>query len=234
MAGSSALASIEGRIGYTFDDPSHLVTALTHTSYAGEHPGTESYERYEFLGDSVLGLAITLLIFDAMPDEPEGTMTRVRAQLVDEQTLVTVARAWGLGQGLRLGVGEDRAGGRDRDSILADAAEAVVAAIALDGGADRALAVVRSSWAPMLTDRLEAEDHRDARSRLQEILASKGVTIEYTYERSGPDHAAVFTATAVVGGEPIGRGTGPSKKAAAIAAAAHALDEGLADEITTL
>lgn len=234
MADSLPLAAIEEHLGYAFADPSHLATALTHTSYAGEHPGTESYERYEFLGDSVLGLAITLLIFEAMPDEPEGTMTRVRALLVDEQTLATVARSWDVGAALRLGVGEDRAGGRDRDSILADATEAIVAAIALDGGADRALRVVREVWKPILEDRLASEDHRDARSRLQETLASRGLSIEYTFERGGPDHAAVFTATALVDGKPIGSGEGASKKAAAVAAAADALDSGLPDEITSV
>lgn len=234
MAGGAPFGVIESQMGYTFTDPAHLEIALTHSSYAGENPRSESYERYEFLGDAVLGLATTLLIFDAMPDEPEGNMTKVRALLVDEVTLADVAQQWQVGHALLLGVGEDRAGGRERSSILSDVAEAIIAAVALDGGVQAALDVVRATWSPILKARLASDDHRDPRSRLQETLARHGAVVDYVYERSGPDHDASFAATAMVSDRSIGSGVGHSKKAAAVAAARDALHRGLPGEITSL
>jgi ribonuclease-3 len=141
-------------------------------------------------------------------------MTRVRASVVDEATLADVARRWHLGPALRLGVGEERAGGAERDSILSDAAEAVIAAVYLDAGFERAHALIADVWRPIVAERIDRETVIDSRSELQELLARRGTQVS---------HAVVFTASAIVDGDVVGTGTGGSKKAAAIAAARHAL-----------
>jgi ribonuclease III len=217
---------IESAIGHRFAEPALLWEALTHTSFAAEHAGTSSYERMEFLGDAVLELVTTSLIFEAMVDDPEGVMTKVRASIVDEPTLAHVARSWHLDLGLRLGVGEERSGGRARDSILSDAAEAVIAAVYLDAGFEQAAEVVESAWVDLIDDRLGRETVADGRSALQEALAKRGLEVTFSYEREGPDHAVTYTATAAVGGRTIGVGSGGSKKSAAIAAANDAIDRG--------
>jgi ribonuclease III len=222
----SAVAEIEAALGHDFSDPDLLREALTHSSFAAENPGFASYERLEFLGDAVLELVTTTMIFDAMDGEPEGVMTKVRASIVDEATLANVARAWHLGAGLRLGVGEERSGGRGRDSILSDAAEAVIAAVYLDAGFDSVSGVIERVWIDLINDRLDRETVADGRSALQEALAKRGLEVTFAYDRQGPDHASVYTATAIVDGEPIGSGIGGSKKAAAIAAADDALTRG--------
>ena len=215
---------VEASVGHRFVDPALLGEALTHSSYSGEHPGARSYERLEFLGDAVLELVTTQLIFEAMPAAPEGIMTRLRASVVDEATLAGVARRWNLGPALHLGVGEERAGGAERESILSDAVEAVIAAVYLDAGFDRVRDLVARVWEPIVADRIDRETVIDSRSELQELLAKRGTQVSFGYHREGPDHAVEFTASAVVDGEVVGMGTGPSKKAAAIAAARDALD----------
>jgi len=223
MAGD-ALAAVEGALGHDFSDRHLLVEALTHASYAAEHDGVAHYQRLEFLGDAIVELVTTDMIFAVMPDEPEGQMTKVRAAVVDEPTLATVGRAWGLDVAMRMGVGEERSGGRDRDSILSDVVESVIAAVYLDAGFSTTERLIRAVWGPIIDERIARTDVADARSRLQEQLATLGQTVSFTHERSGPDHAAVFTARAIVGGTVIGSGTGGSKKAAAIAAARDALE----------
>ena len=220
----TAISAIEASLGYTFDDPDLLMTALTHSSYVAEHDGTESYERLEFLGDAILELVTTDMIYHAMPDAPEGRMTRLRASLVDEGTLARVAAVWELGPGLRLGIGEERSGGRDRSSILSDAAEAVIAAVSLDGGMSQAERLVRGSWDEHLAERLERDHVIDPRSSLQERMAQRGESVRFDYRRSGPDHDVTFQATAYVGDRALGTGAGPSKKSAAIDAARDALE----------
>ena len=217
------ISAIEEVLGYRFTDTAGLIEALTHSSYAAEHPDARSYERLEFLGDAVLELATTDLVYTAMPGEPEGEMTKIRASVVDEPTLASIARSWGLDGAARLGVGEDRSGGRDRDSILSDLVEAVLAAVYVDGGVDAAFDVINRHWSPVIADRLALPDVSDPRSRLQELLARSGRTVEFAFRRDGPDHASVFTASATVDGVVVGEGFGGSKKAAAIAAASDAL-----------
>jgi ribonuclease-3 len=224
MVGGSTVERLEDAIGHRFADPSLVTTALTHSSYAAENDDAESYERLEFLGDAVLELVATDLVFGAMPNHAEGDMTKIRASIVDETTLAALARGWGLDEAARLGVGEERSGGRDRDSILSDLVEALLAAVYLDGGYDAAHAVIRTHWMPLVEDRIALPDVSDPRSRLQETLARSGREVIFTYARSGPDHAAVFTASAIVDGDVIGEGSGGSKKTAAIAAASDALD----------
>lgn len=222
-----SLDAVQQAIRYRFADASLLETALTHASYASENAGAESYERLEFLGDAVLGMITTSVIFDVLAGEPEGHMTKIRASVVDEQTLAAVALDWSLDSAVRLGVGEERSGGRERPSILADVVESTIAAVYLDGGHTIADRLVRETWGPIVEDRLGAEQVGDSRSALQELLAKRGEEVTFSYERAGPDHAAVFTATAIVDGAPIGTGDGSSKKAAAIAAAEDALRRGL-------
>ena len=220
----TSLDAIEAAIGFRFTNRQLLSEALTHSSYTAEHAGQDSYERLEFLGDAVLELATTELIFTAMEGEPEGPMTKVRASVVDEATLADVARSWNLSGAIRLGVGEERSGGRERSSILADVVEAVIAAIHLDGSFAAATSVIDSTWAPIVRARLAAVHVSDSRSMLQEILAKDGRTVLFEFARSGPDHAVVFKASAIVNGDVIGIGTGGSKKVAAIDAARDALD----------
>ena len=223
MAEAAPFDAIEEALGFRFGDRPLLVEALTHSSFSAENAGESSYERLEFLGDAVLELATTEMIFAAMEGEPEGPMTKVRASMVDEATLADVARSWKLPEAIRLGIGEDRSGGRDRPSILSDVVEAVIAAVHLDGGPVSASDLVRRTWEPIVRDRLEAAHVSDSRSMLQESLAKIGRTVRFEFRRSGPDHAVEFEAIAIVDDEVLGAGTGGSKKAAAIAAAGEAL-----------
>ena len=224
MPDSDRIDTVQRSLGYVFRDPDLVDEALTQASYAAENDRATSYERLEFLGDAVLELATTDLVFGAMPDAPEGEMTKIRASVVDEPTLASIAREWGLDDVARLGVGEDRSGGRERDSILSDLVESVLAAVYIDGGYPAAHRVIVDHWSDLIAERIAGPDVSDPRSRLQELLARTGRVVEFAFERSGPDHASVFTARAIVDGVVRGEGTGGSKKAAAIAAASDALD----------
>ena len=218
------LASLEDRLGHTFSDPSLLVEALTHTSFSAEH-STPSYERLEFLGDAVLGFVTASMIFDRFPDAPEGEMTKLRAVVVDRGSLASVGRSLDLTAHIRVGRGEERSGGRDRDSIVSDVVEALLGAVYTDGGWGPVDRLVRHEWGAVINERASSPVTTDPRSRLQELLAKSRTTVSFTYEQSGPDHAVMFRATALVDGEIVGIGSGPSKKSAAIDAARHALEE---------
>jgi ribonuclease-3 len=226
---SSTLNALQDRLNYRFNDETLLLTALTHTSYSVENDDTPSYERLEFLGDALLELGTTEIIFALMPDEREGPMTKLRASVVDVTTLGAIGRALDLGSAIRLGVGERRSGGADRDSILSDVVEAVLGAMFIDGGLDQVRGFVRRVWTPKITENLAASATTDARSQLQELLARTNREVLFRYERTGPDHDAVFTAEALVGGVVVGRGAAGSKKAAAIAASGDALSSGIDD-----
>ncbi len=222
--GGSPIEDLERRLGHRFGERSLVVEATTHASYSAEHPGAASYERLEFLGDAVLELAATTIIYEVMPGAPEGEMTKMRAAVVDETSLASVALELGISSVIRLGKGEEQSGGRHKPSILSDVVEALIGAVFVDGGWERAEDVVRSVWEPIVDARLSATTVADPRSRLQELLAGEGRTVSFSYERSGPDHAVVFTARAFVDGEEVAEGTGGSKKAAAIDAARIALE----------
>lgn len=215
---------LESRLGHRFADPSILEQALTHSSYASEHPGVGFNERFEFLGDAVLQLVITEFLFSSYPELPEGKMAKIRAASVSGEELTDVARQLDLGPGLRLGKGEEASGGRDKDSILADAMEAVLAAVHLDAGFPVARRVILALWADRVRARAVSPGRRDFKTRLQEILAASGRRPEYVMEGSGPDHARVFTAVVMIDGSEMGRGTGRSKKHAQQEAARHALE----------
>lgn len=211
----------------SFKNPVLLERALTHRSYLNEHPDlpSEDNERLEFLGDAILDFVVALWLYRHYPDLPEGRLTSVRAALVRAEKLGEFAQQIELGEHLRLGKGEAESGGRARQSLLADAFEAVIGALYLDQG----LRAVQGLLSPLIKAEVDhivaAQSDRDAKSTLQEVAqATRGITPRYrTIEESGPDHAKWFTVEVDLNGEPIGRGEGPSKQAAAQAAAADAL-----------
>ena len=210
------------KLGYTFKDVKLLETALTHPSYGGDHH-VPHYQRLEFLGDAVLELAISRYLFFEFPEIDEGKLTRIRAGLVREETLCRAARRLELGRYIRLSVGEDRSGGREKPSILCDVMEAVLAAVYLDGGFDEAVRVIRLALADDLHPTL-LEDHLDAKSRLQEILQRTGGMPQYDFiSMEGPPHAPQFRYSVVLDGQVLGEGTGTSKQNAQQAAARSAL-----------
>ena len=210
------------RLGYTFKNPALLETALTHPSYGGDHH-VPHYQRLEFLGDAVLELAISRYLFFELPEVDEGKLTRIRAGLVREETLCRAARRLELGSAIRLSVGEDRSGGRDKPSILCDVMEAVLAAVYLDGGFDAACEVIRRALAEDLRQDPLA-DRLDAKSRLQEILQRDGEMPVYEFiSMDGPPHAPLFRYRVKAGERELGEGSGTSKQHAQQSAARNAL-----------
>ena len=220
------MESLEKKLGYTFRDRSLLSEALNHSSYANEHRSAEvsSNERLEFLGDSVLGFVTAEFLFKTYGKLPEGDLTRIRAALVCEQSLYEVAKFLGLGQYLKLGKGEEAGGGRQRQSILADATEAVFAAVYLDGGMER----VRELICRVLLSRAPAaEERRDYKTTLQEIVQRRSgqVLTYHMVDESGPDHNKTFLFQVRLNGAPVGQGRGHGKKEAEQAAARDALEK---------
>ncbi|MFD5225310.1 ribonuclease III [Microbacterium sp. NPDC058342] len=206
-------------------DAELLERALTHRSYAYEHGGIPHNERLEFLGDSVLGIAVTVMLFTTHPDLDEGALAKRRASVVSTVALAEVARAIGLGAHLRLGRGEEQTGGRDKDSILADTMEAVFGAAYLSAGPAAAEALVLRLTEPLLADPERYGAAMDPKTSLQELAARLGATPpRYSVESDGPDHDRVFTATVVVG-DLASTGSGTSKKTAEMAAALTAWRE---------
>jgi len=220
------LTTLQKALGYKFKNFELLEAALTHSSYSNENKGSgvESNERLEFLGDSVLGMTVAVLIYSGMPSMPEGQMTRLRAELVCEKSLAALAGKLKLGQYLLLGRGEDRNGGRMRPSILADALEAVLAAMYLDGGFKPIEKFVSVNLLPKKGP--EAIESSDYKTALQEAVQEKvGQVLSYhTTGESGPDHKKVFMVEVMLNGKSIGSGKGGSKKEAEQAAARSALE----------
>ena len=220
------MKNLEERLGYRFHDPKLLEHALTHSSYANEHrsSGVTSNERLEFLGDSILGLIVAEHLFRTHPDMPEGELTRTRAALVCEDSLHEVALTLDLGSYLRLGKGEAAGGGRTRASILADATEATLAAVYLDGGLDPVRAIIQRF---ILDKEREKAVDRDYKTALQEwVQRTPGQPIAYRLvDELGPDHARVFVMEVTVGGRSAGQGRGRTKKEAEQLAAKAALEK---------
>ncbi len=218
--------SLEKKLNYKFNNINLLKNALTHSSYANEvRNGVASNERLEFLGDSVLSLIVSEHIFNTFPNRPEGELTRLRASLVCEKALCSFSRELELGNYLRLGKGEDKGGGRERDSILADAFEAVVAAIYLDGGMTAARTHVMNFVLREISHYHEDDVFKDYKTTLQEIIQrnpEEAVTYILTGE-SGPDHDKCFEVEVHLNSNVIGKGTGRSKKQAEQMAAKQAL-----------
>ncbi|MBE6728017.1 MAG: ribonuclease III [Ruminococcaceae bacterium] len=220
------MKTLEEKLNYKFKNISLLHNALTHSSYANEvRSGYTSNERLEFLGDSVLSIIVSELLYSRFPNTPEGELTKIRASLVCEKSLCAFSRELDIGSYLKLGKGEDKGGGRERDSILADAFEAVLAAIYLDGGMEPA----RNHVMKFVLRELECHDDesfKDYKTALQEIIQrnpEESVTYILTGE-SGPDHDKVFTVEVHLNSNVIGRGTGKNKKKAEQMAAKQALE----------
>ena len=218
------LKDLEKLCGCTFPDRELLQQAMIHTSYANEkntgHAG--SNERLEFLGDAVLELVTSEFLWENYPDMPEGDLTRLRASLVCEPTLAMDAREIGLPPFLLLGKGEEQTGGRQRDSIISDALEALIGAIYLNGGLETARNFIKRT---VLNDIEHKRLFSDSKTLLQEKLQKKdGEVIRYELTgESGPDHARQFSVQVLLGERVLGEGTGRSKKAAEQQAAYHAL-----------
>jgi len=219
---------LEEKLKYSFNDRALLLMALSHSSYANENKsaGLMSNERLEFLGDSVLGQVVASHLYLSYPKMPEGQMTRLRAELVCEQSLFEVARTLELGQYIKLGKGEENTGGRARESILADAVEALIAALYLDGG----LPVAKSFIERYILSNLDfAETHTlsDYKTALQEYVQRKaGQTLAYELlSESGPDHKKSFTMQVRLNDTVIGTGHGHTKKEAEQYAAKNGLEE---------
>ena len=220
------MKELEAKLGYEFKNKDLLNTALTHSSYANENKRQNivNNERLEFLGDSVLGMTVADYLYRTRGDMPEGQMTKLRAELVCEKSLASVAEKLDLGQYILLGHGEEQGGGRERHSIIADAVEAVIAAIYLDGGCDKASEFIhRFILEPMEVG--ETVVSRDNKTELQEMIQRKsGQVLTYKMtDQSGPDHNKTFSFAVLLNGEVIGNGVGRSKKEAEQAAAGDAL-----------
>lgn len=213
----------EKRIGYSFKDPELLVTALTHSSYSNEIrlKKQECNERLEFLGDAVLELISSEQIFRNHPDQPEGDLTRIRASYVCESTLALCAREICLGDYLQLGRGEDRTGGRERDSILSDAMEATIGAVYMDGGFESAQRYVEEF---ILKDIEKKSLFYDSKTYLQEIVQRDLKKLEYVLlKEEGPDHNKSFEVGVLIDGKQLTTAVGRTKKKAEQAAAYEAI-----------
>ena len=218
------MEALEQTLDYQFRDRTLLRTALTHSSYANEHRCV-SNERLEFVGDSVLGMVTASYLYQRFPELPEGKMTRLRAELVCEQSLWEVAEKLGLGRALLLGRGEESSGGRTRPSILADCVEAVIAAVYLDGGMEPARRLIDK----YILSRLDGENDaliRDWKTELQELIQqTPGRNLAYSMiGESGPDHMKRFSAAVSCDGVQIGVGEGKTKKEAEQMAARAAME----------
>jgi len=215
-----------------------MVLALTHRSWCAENPGEASNERLEFLGDAVLGLIVTDHIFTAHPEMPEGSLAKLRAAVVSAPTLAAVAADLGVGDALRLGKGEDASGGRSKASILADAMEAIIGAVYVDGGLDAARRLVIDLFAGRIATEVAGPGGpggADHKTQLQELAAQRfETTPRYEVLDEGPDHEKQFFATVRIGADVVGRGEGRSKKLAEQAAAGAALARLAAAEDTAV
>ena len=221
------IKDLETAIGYRFRNIQLLQNALTHSSYANErwHNSLLSNERLEFLGDSVLGMLVAEYLFRTFPNRPEGELTRMRADMVCEQTLASAANRIGLGNHLLLGHGEEQGGGRKRNSILADAMESVIAACFLDGGIEAALKVVQQF---ILVEVPVTKLHNaDYKTQLQELVQQKkNQVLSYALVgQSGPDHDKKFDVEVSLNGAVVGSGSGSSKKRAEQDAARSAIEK---------
>lgn len=217
------LEPLAARLGYKFNDPGLLFSSMAHRSWCAEVPGKASNERLEFLGDAVLGLVVTDHLYRTYPDLLEGEMAKVRASIVSAATLAEIASELDLGSALLLGKGEDASGGREKPSILADAIEAVIAAVYLDGGWSAASELILRLVGERIAEASTGPGGQDYKTRLQELAARHLETMP-TYEviDEGPDHAKHFRAMVRLEGRVLGRGEGRSKKQAEQAAARDA------------
>ncbi len=220
------MAALTERLGGRLQDPALLTRALAHRSWCAEVSGQESNERLEFLGDAVLGMVVTDHLYRDYPALPEGQLAKARASVVDAATLAEVASALGVGAALLLGKGEDATGGRQKSSILADAMEAVIGAVYLDGGWEPASAFVLDLLSDRIAEAVLGPGGQDYKTRLQEMAVRAFDQLpKYEVSFEGPDHARRFFATVYLDDSARGKGQGRSKKEAEQAAARAAWDE---------
>ena len=213
---------IEDIIGYRFTNKEILKEALTHKSFAGEHRRVKHNERLEFLGDSILGAIVADYIYNQCPHVEEGVLSKIKSNLVSRRNLYLWGKQMGLGRFMLLGHGEIATGGRERDSIISNAVEAVLGAVYLDGGYRAAQAVIL----PWARTQALTQDTQDFKSLLQESLQKIGPdTPSYeVIQTVGPEHDKIFTVRVSLGGKTLGTGKGHNKKMAEQAAAQHALE----------
>lgn len=219
---------LEDVLKYTYNDKSKLVHALTHSSYTNEkNKHLNSNERFEFLGDSVLNIAISEYIFLNNPNLTEGEMTRARASIVCEAPLAKCVTSLGLGKYLLLGKGEELTGGRTRPSILADAFEAIICSIYIDGGMEKAKEFIYNNLGNLIDEVVKGASTTDYKTKLQEILQKKGDNraVYEVLDEKGPDHNKFFIVQVKVGGGVLGSGEGKSKKDAEQIAARNAIEK---------
>ncbi|HEY5599180.1 MAG TPA: ribonuclease III [Candidatus Manganitrophaceae bacterium] len=225
---SQDLSSLQKRLSYFFREPKRLRQALTHKSYLNESRDktSEDNERYEFMGDAVLDLIVSEALMERFPGAPEGDLSKMKAKVVSEGTLARTAREIGLGRFLLLGRGEEMTLGREKSSLLADAMEAVIAAVYLDGGFPAAREVVLREFASPLQELTRADLSIDYKTELQELCQKKFETLPaYSLIReSGPDHQKIFEVEIQIRGIAYGTGAGKSKKEAEQKAARTALE----------
>lgn len=225
------LQELENRIGYHFRDKNLLLNALTHSSFSSEH-GLEycmNNERLEFIGDGFLDAIVGTELYKLMPKAHEGVLSKNRAEVVCEESLAEAARKLGLGDVIQLGRGEFLNGGRDKDSILADAIEAVIGASIIDGGYEAGKTIVLGLFKEKIGLAVQGKLNSDYKSKLQEILQDKYKSIKINYvlvHEEGPDHDKVFNVDVVVNGRILGSGSGKSKSKAEQAAAENVLSKG--------
>ena len=212
---------IERILGYCFKDKAVLKEALTHKSFAGEHRGVKHNERLEFLGDSILGAIVADYIYNECPHDEEGVLSKIKSNLVSRRNLYLWGKQLNLGHFLALGRGELATGGRERDSIISNAVEAVLGAVYLDGGYE----AVRTVILPWAKTQELTQDAQDYKSRLQEVLQQTGPHVpQYEVVQTvGPEHDKTFTVRVSLDGKELGLGKGHNKKQAEQAAAQHAL-----------
>jgi len=219
---------LEEKLGHLFGDPSLLLQAITHKSYSNENraEARPHNERLEFLGDTVLDFLISDLLMNICPDSPEGELSKLRSALVSETNLSRVARELGIGSYLLLGKGEEQTGGRDKSSLLANALEAVIAALYMDGGLDAAYGFIRRRFEADIREMAGSDRTFDSKTELQEYCQSSfGELPSYAVvSETGPDHLKVFEVEITASGRPLARGTGRSKKEAEQNAAMRALE----------
>ena len=221
------LADLQQNISYTFKEPQLLERALTHKSYANENKVPYHNERMEFLGDAVLTLIVSEHLLMSCPDSTEGDLSRLRAAVVSEPALAVIGRTLALGAYLLLGKGEEQTGGRDKDSLLADALEALIAALYLDAGKDAAEAFILRFFEDVIKRTCAARTSLDYKTALQERCQERLKQLpEYrVVSETGPDHQKQFDVELQVKGQVYGRGTGKSKKEAEQKAAKEALEK---------
>jgi ribonuclease-3 len=220
-------AEIQERIHYSFRDEELLTRALTHKSFANENRLAHHNERMEFLGDAVLNLVVSEYLMETCPEMSEGDLSRLRAAVVSEPSLAAVSRGIGLGEFLLLGKGEEQTGGRNKDSLLADSLEALIASVYLDAGQEEARSFVLAFFEEKIRTTCSARATLDYKTELQELCQERlKILPEYrVVSETGPDHQKLFEVELSIRGEVLGRGAGRSKKEAEQRAAKEALEK---------